>query len=154
MSWKVLFIACFLVVITLPVFLLLFAVGMSRAIRHTELFPFERAIPVAFEELRASGEPGRFTFVCRGFECEKVLPRLGPVSRTECDSFMWPFGACCHADFGRGDVSEVHVYWQGPGMYKLTLTPPMCEDPATESSKDTTAAEGQRWVHCDELPTT
>ena len=60
-------------VISLPILYLVFSVGMSRAIRHTDIFPVERAITTAFEELQATGDANRFTFVCLGFDCDELF---------------------------------------------------------------------------------
>ena len=152
MTWKLAMISLLLLLIGLPVLYLVFIVVMSRAIRHTDIFPFERTIPVAFEAFRPAGESDRFTFVCRGFDCDEVLPRIGPATKAECKSYMAPWGACCSVWFTRGDGSEVHIYSQGSGKYKLTLTPPMCKEPATESSTASETTDGREWIHCDELP--
>lgn len=141
----------FVLLAGLVVLYFVFAMVMSIAIRDTDALPFERSIPAAFESLRSTSETNRFTFVCRGFDCDEVLPHLGPVTSADCRSYMAPLGACCGVGFTHGDGSEVHIYWQAPGKYKLTLTPPMCKSPATDSSNDSETGDGPKWIHCDEL---
>lgn len=114
--------------------------------------PFPKwALRSAFDGTSNPLNNPRLDIVCRGFECEEVIPYLPAVTGVRCSQGMGVIGACCGTGFGDLAGSEVHIYWKGFGKYRITLTPPMCRNPDFDPAADPDSLEGKKWMRCDEL---
>ena len=116
------------------------------------LTPLPRwAISSAFDGKTNPLQNPKLEIECKGFDCEEVLPHLPAVTRVECFEDLGPVGACCHVFFGDEKRSEVHVWWEGIGKYRISLIPPQCPDPDSDSTVDAGSSGSKQWIRCDEV---
>jgi hypothetical protein len=129
-----------------------FAIGIVWIIGPYSLSPFPKwALRSAFDgESNPLNNP-RLEIVCRGFDCEEVIPFLPAVTGVRCSQGMGLIGACCGTGFGDVAGSEVHIYWKGFRKYRIELKPPMCRNPDFAPAADPDSPEGKEWIRCDEL---
>ena len=101
---------------------------------------FHIALADAFDGRIEPGQDLRYEFICAGFDCAEVLPRLPRTSalwdvgctqsmkRDDLRKYGYDVnitgdGACCCVRFGDIGGSEVHIYWTG-SRYEILLTEP------------------------------
>ena len=146
-------IALGITLVVIPILALGFIIWMSIGPYSNSPRP-KQALASIFDGKTNPLENQKVEIVCRGFDCEKVIPYLLAVSRVRCVQEMFPVGACCLTRFGEAAseaASEVHIWSKGFGKYKVTLTSPRCLNPEFDPTADSESSEGKEWVPCEEL---
>lgn len=113
-------------------------------------FP-KRTIASVFDGQTNPLENPNIEFVCPGFDCAEVLPRLPAATSFSCPQDIGFLAACCNTKFSGVAGTEVHIYWRGFGKYRLVLDPPWCRDPEFDSSAGPETSQAKEWIRCDEL---
>ena len=112
------------------------------------LWPHRWALTAAFDGQINPSQDAEYRFVCAGFECQDLLPRLPSVSSVRCAQRMFEddlrrygfdvhiqgSGACCLVTFEQLGTTEVHIYWTG-SRYEILLTEPRMREIANALAK-------------------
>ena len=113
-------------------------------------WPHRWAIVRAFDGNVDLSRGGNYRFDCGPADCADVIPQLPSVTRAFCGQWLRPAGACCIADFGTLYRSEVHVFHETDGTYRIALKPPYCRNPNYDPSTSRRSVWGTEFVPCFE----
>ena len=136
-----------LVILTVGLLGLVVLGGLSWEWGAPWLWPHRWAILDAFDGQVDPTADGRYQFDCDAWNCAGVLPQLPRATEVCCVSSLKPRGACCTTHFQGRYGSEVHIYREDGGQYRITLTVPC---PIRERDPQATQTAAERYAQCFE----